>query len=286
MPFWIVMPFVNRWDWTEQALKDCLAQSGLPEPPQVLAIAQGVDRDTRDALERWTEKEPRLHAWFHHPALPSLSATWNLALRFVWDQGGSYALVTNNDVRLHPQTYARLVDAGSLPVGEHDDPPLFVSAIGRREADVAWEEYFACGLPTGAELAQTKGGPDFSCFCVTKSGHWKYPFDEGFIPAYCEDNDCHRRYMLGGDGHRIFSVNLPYLHYGSGTVNADPQRRAAWAQKIAGSRAHYVKKWGGDVNAERFTLPFDAATDQAGVTNPELQRRYLEASDAAATSTV
>jgi hypothetical protein len=64
--------------------------------------------------------------------------------------------------------------------------------------------------------------------------------------------------MLGGDGSRIFSVNLPYLHYASGTINSEPEKALAWAKRIEQSRAHYVRKWGGDVNHERFTIPFDA----------------------------
>lgn len=276
MPYWIVMPFVNRWDYTEQALRDCLAQQGLPELPQILVIAQGVDRDTRTALEQWTEREPRLHAWFHHPSLPSLSATWNLGLRFVWGQGGEVALVPNNDTRLHRSTYSTLLAA------QRALDALFVTAVGRREHDMDWDAYFAKDLDM-PELGQI-GGPDFSCFLITKECHQLVQFDEGHIPAFCEDNSYHRELMLRGDGHRIFSVNLPYLHYGSGTVNADPQQRAAWAAKIAVSRAHYVRKWGGDVNAERFTIPFDEATAQDGVTNPELQVRYREESPSDAPS--
>lgn len=269
-PYWIVVPYLGVWEMTKAAIEDFLAQSGLPEPPQVLAIDTGSSREVRAEMEAWMEREPRLHAWFHRPGLPSLSATWNLGLRFVWEQGGEVALVVNNDVRLHPQTYVTLVSA----LHEYRKP-LFVSAVGRREADMYWENYFA--QPAPPWLHESLGGPDFSCFLLTKEGHDRYPFDEGIRPAYTEDCDCHRRYMLGGDGERIFSVNLPYLHYGSATVNADPAQRQRWAERLKQSRAYYQQKWGGDVNAERYTIPFDASTDQDGVTNPELQARILHA---------
>lgn len=277
-PYWIIIPALNAWHYTEAAIADCLAQTGLPEPPQVLVIDTGSRLEVRRQLEAWTEREPRLHAWFHRPGLPSLSATWNLGLRFVWQQGGEVALVVNNDVRLDPWTYEVLVGV------QKTTEALFVSAVGwdeRRWMDslftkrqvsywihVSGEAYMN---NLGIVPVGNRGGPDYSCFLLTKAGHEQYPFDEGFVPAYCEDCDNHRRYMLGGDGHRIFSVNLPYLHYGSGTVNDDPARLAEWARRIEQSRAYYARKWGGLVNGERFLRPFDEESATYGVTNPELQ---------------
>lgn len=266
-PVWILMPALNAWAYTEPAIQDCLAQSGLPSPPQILVIDTGSRLEVRRELEAWTEREPRLHAWFHRPGLPSLSATWNLGLRFVWGQGGEVALVVNNDLRLDPWTYEGLWRV------QQATKALFVSAVGwdeRHWMDTMFTEREAA---RGALLESGHGGPDFSCFLLTKAGHEAYPFDEGFIPAYCEDLDSHRRFMLGGDGHRIFSIDLPYLHYGSGTVNDDPSQLAAWATRIEQSRAYYARKWGGPVNKERYTRPFDATSDADGVTTPELQAR-------------
>src|SRR5678815_1460083 len=285
-PYWVIVPFINAWEMTAQAIRDFLDQTGLPSPPQVLAIDNGSRNEVREAIDQWATREPRLSVWHHRPGLPSLSASWNAGLNFVWRQGGEVALVVNNDVRLHPQTYSILwqVHQKAVRNGAFEgisDPPLFVTAVGRREDDMRWPEYFT----EPARWTMDRGGPDFSCFLITQSGHWQYPFDESFIPAYCEDLDSHRRYMLGGDGHRIFSVNLPYLHYASGTINqeTDPARLAAWAKRIEQSRAYYQRKWGGPVNAERYTIPFDSATAQDGVTTPELQRLCQQgASDAPA----
>lgn len=274
-PFWIVMVVINRWDLTQAAIADCLAQRVLPEPPQVLVVDGGLPRDERDQLERWSEKEPRLHAWFHTPALPSLSASWNLALRFVWSLGGEVTLVINNDVRVHPSTYSTLFDYLVC----HES--LFVSAVGRREDDLPWETYFAQPLDEAlGSFLTNRGGPDYSCFLITREGHLAYPFDEGFIPAYGEDCDHHRRLMLAGDGHRIFSINLPYLHYGSATVNADPTQAQRWAKQLAQSRAYYARKWGGPVNHEQWRVPFDPESVGIGITNPELQAALREAAPA------
>lgn len=268
-PYWVIVPFINAWEMTAQAIRDFLDQTGLPSPPQVLAIDNGSRNEVREAIDQWATREPRLSVWHHRPSLPSLSASWNAGLNFVWRQGGEVALVVNNDVRIAPYTYVGLM--GALNVSDN----LFVSAVGVREPQYQPDaEHPMYWYDEAKYEVVSKGGPDFSCFLISQAGHWKYPFDESFIPAYCEDLDSHRRYMLGGDGHRIFSVNLPYLHYASGTINqeTDPARLAAWAKRIEQSRAYYQRKWGGPVNAERYTIPFDSATAQDGVTTPELQR--------------
>lgn len=268
MANWIVMPVVNGLEMTRQAICDCLDQTGVD--PHVLVVLQGADREIRETLEGWAEREPRLLVWSHDPPLPSLSATWNRALRFVWEARGTECLVVNNDVRLDPWTYLRLLTC--LP--DH----LFVTAVGwdeRRWMSTMYTE--RAEAVNGTQLAASKGGPDFSCFLISKACHAQYPFDEAFIPAYCEDLDYHRRLMLGGDGARIFSVNLPYLHYASQTVaQMSPEARAAWAARSGASRAHYRRKWGGDVNEEQFMRPFDPTSARAGYAHtPELQRRVL-----------
>lgn len=268
---WAIVPVLAAPDLTEATLADLLAQS---VSLQILVINQGVDDAFRGRLERLAEEYPdRIFLWSHQPPLPSLSATWNRALWFVWEAGGSEALVVNNDVRLHPRTYECL--DGMLA----HTPALFVSAVG-----VTADQFDASAPMDGRWLTAPDsegwghplhpGGPDFSCFLIAKAGHEQYPFDEAFIPAHCEDLDMHRRYLLGGDGDKIFSINLPFLHVGSGTLkHADSTTRQRIESQTAQiARAHYRLKWGGDVNEERFTIPFDHSSAQDGVTTPDLQR--------------
>jgi hypothetical protein len=88
--------------------------------------------------------------------------------------------------------------------------------------------------------------------------------------------------MLGGDAHRIFSINLPYLHYAAGTLKAvDDRQRAAINQLIgAGSRTYYQRKWGGPVNEERFASPFlqdgTSGYNQGQATTPRMQARTAQ----------
>jgi hypothetical protein len=263
---WVIMPVMGAPVLTRAAIADVLAQS---IEPRLLIVNQGVDREFRQELEQIAETYPeRIFLWNHDPSLPSLAATWNRALSFVWGVGGTAALVVNNDVRLHPLTYWHLLEVMRA------SKALFVSGVGVTEAqykEATASHYFELSLEHDDIQ---KGGPDFSCFLLSQEGHWNYPFDEGFIPAYCEDLDTHRRYMLGGDGDRIFSVNLPYHHIGGGSATLkemSPERRQAHERLIDQSRTHYQEKWGGPVNAERWTIPFDKDTDQDGVTTPDLQ---------------
>jgi GT2 family glycosyltransferase len=256
---WIIMPFVDNLEMTQAALQDCLAQS-LPDVA-VLLIDQGSTPENHERVWEW--QDPRVYLWTHQPPLLSLAATWNQALRFVWEQGNHEALVVNNDVRLHRRTYE------VLGMVQQDERSWFTTAVGVREGQYTPEEdldraIFTDGhgregaryTPAGKAIA--KGGPDFSCYLITQECHRWLQFDESFIPAYHEDNDYHRRLQLAGFGDRIFGVNLPFLHYGSATINRSEKAKAAWAPKFAACQAYYVSKWGGLPGHEIFTYPFDA----------------------------
>lgn len=270
LPVWCVMPVLAGPEMTEAAIGDLLSQS---VPTKILLVNQGVDDDFRSHLEELAEHEPRLLIWHHQPPLPSLSATWNTALRFVWAQEDhEVAFVVNNDVRLHSDTV--LVLRSEL----RRKSALFVSAVG-----VTAEQFDALGALRFSEET-SHGGPDFSCFLISKECHERYPFDEHFIPAFCEDLDYHRRLMLDGEGKRIFSVNLPYLHLASQTLKqVDEEQAAKIRQSIEQhSRAYYALKWGGPVNAETFLTPFGKGQGNPlalsyfnDPTTPGLQRRVM-----------
>jgi hypothetical protein len=258
---WAIMPLVNGWtEFGEQASYDLLGQS---IPTTLLIAAQGVDPPTRDALERFAEKfSDRVFCVFWNPPIPSLSGVWNRCLDFVWSTGERAALVVNHDVRVHAET------AVTLSHAMHDTEAWFVSAVG------VTAEQFSMDA-TMIEDWQTRGGPDFSCFLIRQEGHARYRFDEGFIPAFCEDLSTHREYLLGGDGRRIFSVNVPYLHFASQTLKTMPSARKATIERQINtiSRVHYERCWGGPVNQETYVVkgdPASAATD-GSATTPYLQ---------------
>ena len=278
-PTWCVMPILAHPEYTRAAIADCLAQS---VPTRLLLINQGVEDPFRDELEKIAEEySDRVLLWSHQPPLPSLSATWNRALDFVWEAGGQEALVVNNDVRLDPRTVSILQAILTWPKQGN----LFVSAVGVTAEQFATRPDPIFSTPEAETIpeydaiytALAKGGPDFSCFLISRECHGRFRFDEGFTPAFCEDLDYHRRLLLAGEGARIFSVNLPYLHYGSATRQTldAPARMKLDGAIEQGSRAYYAKKWGGPVNQERFVLPFHQTEDR-DVTTPVLQAMVQE----------
>jgi hypothetical protein len=256
-----IVPFIDLPQITTQAIDDLLAQEGVRV--RVLGISNGSGGDTRKELEARQREHSwgdRVFFWWHHPPLPTLDASWNAGLEFVWAAGGERALVVNNDVRLHKVTAGLLLKASEVPDAD-GKLPLFVSAVGVRPA---LPEPYAFDL-------FMKGGPDFSCFVISKECHEKYPFDENF--TYVGDLDLHRRIMLGGDGDRIFSVNVPYLHYGSQTIErSSPEKQAQIKATADLHRQIYAKKWAGGANEETALTPYGEPV-HGGVctTTPDLQ---------------
>jgi len=271
-PTWVVIPVLNNLEMSLDAIGDALNQS---VPTRVLIVNQGSDDDTRRALERESEQRAdRLYVWSHVPPLLSLSATWNRALMFCWETGADRALVINNDLHIHRHTAEVL----NLALDKLD--ALFVSAVA-----VTQEQFDAAPSMTSEEwLAQwdgSKGGPDFSCFLISKRCHDQFPFDQGYIPAYGEDVCYHRELMLAGLGGKIFSINLPYWHYASGTLKTlPPDKRVAFERRVAQSRRYHEQIWGGPINAERFARKSDPSSVAEGVSTPELQR-LVQACDVA-----
>ena len=168
-PIWCVMPILANWPLTCAAISDLLAQS---VPTRLLLINQGADDAIRRELEKLAEAEPdRVLVWSHDPPLPSLSATWNRALDFVWACGGNYALVVNNDVRLHPATAAILSE--TLITNQ----ALFVSAVGVTESQ--FKEHYLVAPMGAVDLQarlirkQEKSGPPRACRSTAPIGATK-----------------------------------------------------------------------------------------------------------------
>ena len=164
------MPILAAPELTEAAIADLLAQS---VPTRLLLVNQGVDDAFRTRLERIAEQEAeRVFLWNHMPPLPSLSATWNRALEFVWAVGSEEALVVNNDLRLHRQTVEYL---RRILQREH---ALFVSAVGvtAEQFDSArvysdYDFFDAHSDREDAGFLLSRGGPDFSCSLISRACH-------------------------------------------------------------------------------------------------------------------
>lgn len=239
---WACIPFLDNWAMTEQAVLDLLEQHKLNV--RVALVNQASDDESRAAMDRFLLRHqtdaPRVVGWTFNPRLP-LSAVWNRFMAFLEEIEEPVGWIVNNDVRLHPDMGHTLLHAALTRRA------LFVSGVGTSESGATSALY-----PTEEGGF---GGPDFSCFLYLVDGWKQYPFDENF-PAYCEDLDLHRRMLLDGAGQRIFSINAPYHHLGSGTLNQSDQHRELVAKVSAESRAYYRRKWGGAENQETYPRPF------------------------------
>jgi GT2 family glycosyltransferase len=263
---WIVMPVIDCLDYTRNALADLRGQRGLPAPPRILVVDNGSERETRRMLEELQVTSGRqVLCWWHHPPLGgapggTVNASWNRALDFVWACGGEHALVVNNDVRLHLNTLTCLQRAMAA------SGALFVSAVGVTEDDFAKAQHPERGAGVYDPHAWSSafhdgplpslGGPDFSCFLISRKLHRDLGvrFDEQF--TYFGDNDYHRRLQLQGLGDSIFSINVPYLHYGSRTIARSDAARAAHHAVFEAHRTRYVEKWGGLPQEETKKVPY------------------------------
>jgi hypothetical protein len=251
----IVIPFIDCWEDTHVAVFDALAQ--LDNQADVLLIDNGSGTSARVAAEICATSSARVRLWQHRPPMPSLAATWNRALDYAWSCGYGDCMVWNNDVRVAPWMYTALRHVA------HKHDLWFTTPVNCAGQDPnAWQ------APIHAETQlATLGGPDFSCFLITPTCHDTYRFDERFQPAYFEDGDYHRRMWLGGDGARIAGVTLPYLHYGSRTINRSEEAMRRFQPQFAACKARYVAKWGGEPHHERKITP-DSQEDLNGVETP------------------
>src|SRR5882672_1942303 len=157
---------------TRQAAEDVLSQTGVKT--RLLLVANDcTDVSLREAEKwvgeynrSWDLQVPRILLWNHRPALPALGATWNAALEFCFAAGVQDVLVPNNDCRIHPMTLHLLQTAMAEEVWSDRPRPLFISAVnaGSIPEPYAWD-------------LTSRGGPDYSCFLISKECFEKYPFD-------------------------------------------------------------------------------------------------------------
>jgi hypothetical protein len=249
MENWVICPTIDLPEMTITAARDILGQVDVQT--RVLLISNGSSDESRAKFEAFAEAcHPRVLLWSHDPPLPSLSWTWNRALQFCWEAGAEEALVLNNDVRLHPQTYSLLLQAQA----KHG--ALLTSAVntGEMPEPYKWD-------------LDSRGGPDFSCFLISKECHAKYPFDNNL--CWFGDNQIHRTMWLAGDGARIGSVLVPYKHLASQTIKgADEALAAQLHARFRRDRDYYQKAWGGLPHHETYLKAFDPASAREGVGTP------------------
>jgi len=166
----------------------------------------------------------------------AVSKAWNDGIAKGVAEGCEYIIILNADIILGKQAIDNLVAYAEShkKIDEGLDIVIWsMSDVNQANIDDS---------TIGAE-----GGPHFSAYMVHKS----FPsimgkFDENIAPAYFEDNDMQVRIVKSG--HRaVRCTNAKFFHYGSKTLQSDPQMRAIHPPQFMANEIYFHQKWGGGV---------------------------------------
>lgn len=227
----VIMPVLLGQEMTRRAIASVERQS-IAHGATLMAIDNGSQdgcgpylRSIRDGIILQSYTAPK-----------SLHAVWNAALRFAFDQLHlPYALVINNDVVLRHDTMRLLAeDGGPFVTGVSVDKP---------------EDTYT------TDPSARSPHPCFSCFLIRKEV-WDAvgEFDEG-LWAYCGDASYHLKMERAGIF--AYSIGIPFLHIGSGTIkNADPAQRDYLLKLAEADRSLFERKHGFKVGSDEYYAQF------------------------------
>lgn len=162
-----------------------------------------------------------------------VAASWNIGLDLAIENKCDYLFIINDDVEMEPGSMAKMVEA----VKDAD----LVSAIGGHSDQTGFFEIV------------DNGSPDFACFVIKpKEFLEKFDyFDEGYYPAYFEDNDMRYRIKIAG-GKQGIVMDAPMVHGVSVTQNWNGDRVVSH-ERFNANAARYRFKWGGMPGEETKT---------------------------------
>lgn len=259
MKIQVVIPAINLWN---KYTKACIDSVKTSHEYRILLI------DNASTDETLAEAGKLVSNSFSHKRNEerwSCAKSWNYGIKDAWERGMDYVVVLNNDVLLHPDAIDQMINrfeksiiSGDITkeINDRQHPVGMVTAM-----DVRGE----CPIPADIfikksedyQLVAEAEHPNFSAFMLSKQC-WDVvgEFDEGFKPAYFEDNDYHRRMTLAGMKALVYPPAMFY-HFGSRTQN----EALAGAVIVPGpvfeeNKKYYHGKWGGGPGEDRFDHPF------------------------------
>lgn len=178
-----------------------------------------------------------------------VAASWNFGVKEAKKRWGlDYFAICNNDILINKHTIARM---GEALAGKD----VVLTSATDVAAQMRGPQDFGWALP-GKEVRLTPA-PEFSCFMVKTETIEKIgEFDEGFYPAYFEDNDYHYRIRMAGKL-ALKTNQALYYHFGSATIKEGEEIRRLSNMNYLANKAYYESKWGGPLGQEAFTKAFN-----------------------------
>lgn len=201
------VPTLNRYDLLEKLIRSALR--GLLVPDKILVVDNGGSYENKHG--------ERVEIIYSGPNI-GVAAAWNRLLR-----AGAW-VISNDDVELGPETFARFLRA------------LEVSPVTIIDGRYRWSLF-------GQRPEVTE-----------KIGF----YDEAFFPAYYEDNDYEYRLKLAGivptavSDPAVTHVGWASSRDAKGALR-DPAEHSGWYQR---NLAYYQRKWGGPPGKEILRTPF------------------------------
>lgn len=248
----IVVPVINLWErYTKPMIESVKSNLNW----DILVIDNGsTDGTTQKALEL-NQSEKFLHkiTIITNAVNKGCGGGWNQGLEYAREHGFTHVLLANNDIILSPFTIDKLVERI-----ERGDKTLVSAVDVSGEVSVAEDilhEDHAVNHKEDSEAPH----PNFSCFMVKSDFVDEIGWvDEGFFPAYFEDNDIHYRCKLAkGDDSAIATTLSVFYHFGSRTQNESGDKAVVSGSLFEQNRQYFITKWGGNPTQETFTHPFN-----------------------------
>lgn len=152
----------------------------------------------------------------------TVAGAWNYGIKTAIAEGHSDFVITAMDVFWHPYAIDRLVEIGR-PMED-----CIVSGVEERQAH-------------GDDLTE---GADFSGLYLSFVTWNRFgEFDEGYKPAYFEDNHAVAQvWQRGGDIRQTHSAR--FFHHGSGTCKCDAEASHHTRHWFGHNRKRFVDIWG------------------------------------------
>lgn len=214
-------------DLLERCLASVAAQRALGSLADVAVVMNGPA--VAMVCRKWEEVNGVL---VHRPGRNlGTCASWNRLCRWAWPRGAAGILLLNDDMAL--------TDPGTLG------------------------EFLAVYTDGGWRQMRFVMGRGFSAVCVTRPV-WEEVggFDEGFWPAYYEDNDYWRRFTLRGIAWD--HVVIDSVHEGSATLSRSDELKALNGHTFALNGDRYRAKWGGGPHQETYAEPWNGGPPMDG----------------------